>query len=183
MTVRQKLTESEMTLAVIIGGGLFLIILGLLRGAVIAGSPDANNFLDSALIGLGSAAMVLGFIAWLIVVRPWKNFDDWSKPLYTGHHDDHAAHAPDQAATHGQEVATAEGAEQPDNLAAISGINTRIIRVLNIAGIYTFEQLAARRPADIERIVRDAGLRVPGGAARWVEQAKALAANKNVKHA
>lgn len=182
MIVRPKLTETETTMAVVIGGGLFLIILGLIRGALLAGSADASNAVDSGLIGLGILAMVLGFAAWLLVVRPWKNFDDWSKPLYTGH-DDHAAHDDHQAATHGQGIAQAEGAEQPDNLATISGINDRIIRVLNIAGIYTFEQLGARRPAEVERIVRDAGLRVPGGAARWIEQAKALADNKNVKHA
>src|SRR5258707_6520973 len=162
-----------MTVAAIIGGGLLLIILGLVRAALLAGTPDAFNFIDSLLLGLGSGLMVLGFVVWLMLVQPWKNFDDWSKPLYTGH-EDHAAHDEHQAATHGQEIAVAEGAEQPDNLAVISGINDRILRVLHIAGIYNFEQLAARRPAEIERIVRDAGLRVPGGAARWIEQAKAL---------
>src|SRR5712692_8331688 len=97
VTVRQKLTESETTVAVIIGGGLFLIILGLLRAAVQAGISDANTFLNSLLIGGGALAMVIGLVAWLMLVQPWKNFDDWSKPLYTGH-EDHAAHDEHQAA-------------------------------------------------------------------------------------
>jgi len=181
VTVRQKLTESEMTVAAIIGGGLVLIILGFLLAAAQAGTPDFSATSLNILVVVGGVLVVFGFVIWLMLVQPWKNFDDWSKPLYTGH-EDHAAHDEHQTATHGQDIAVAEGAEQPDNLTVISGINDRVLRVLHIAGIYTFEQLGARRPAEIERIVRDAGLRVPGGAGKWVEQAKALAADKSVKH-
>src|SRR5207302_4823148 len=74
VTVRQKLTESEMTLAFIIGGGLILIILGFVLSAVQAGTPDFNASRLNVLMVVGGVLAVLGFVAWLMLVQPWKNF-------------------------------------------------------------------------------------------------------------
>ena len=173
MQVRQKLTETEVTLAFIIGGGLTLIILGFGLAAAQSGVPTFDPSRLNVMMIIGAVLFVIGTVAWLIIVHPWKNFDDWSVPLYTGH-DDHAAHATTHdAATHGEAIAIAKGAEHGDNLAIISGITPKIISTLNSVGIYTYAQLAARQPDELERILSDAGLRVHGKTAAWIEQAKA----------
>jgi predicted flap endonuclease-1-like 5' DNA nuclease len=171
--VRQKLTETEVTLAFIIGGGLTLIILGFTLAAAQAGVATFDPSRLNVMIAIGAILFIVGVAAWLIIVQPWKNFDDWSTPLYTGH-DDHHADVHD-AATHGEAIAIAAGAETPDNLTTISGITPKINSVLNAVGIYSYAQLAAHNPAEIERIVSDAGLRIKGKAANWVEQAKSAA--------
>jgi len=106
---------------------------------------------------------VVGTAAWLIIVHPSKNFDDWSTPLYTGH-TDHAAHD-----TAGHEEAHAES---PTDLTTIKGITPKISSTLNAVGIFTYDQLAARKPDELERILSDSGLRVHGKAAAWINQAK-----------
>jgi predicted flap endonuclease-1-like 5' DNA nuclease len=173
--VRQKLTETEVTLAFIIGGGMTLIILGFALAAAQAGVPTFDPSRLNVMMAIGATLFVVGVAAWLIIVQPWKNFDDWSTPQYTGH-DDHHADIHD-AATHGEAIAIAEGAETPDNLTTISGITPKINEVLNAVGIYTYAQLAAHNPDEIERIIRDAGLRMKGKATTWIEQAKAAASN------
>ena len=169
MTVRPKLTEVETTLAFIVGGGLALLILGFMLAALQAGDATFNTSRLNILMIIGGFLVVVGIITWIIMAQPWKKFDDWSTPLYTGHvHDAHH----EEAATHGQEIAEAKGAEQADNLTTISGITPKVLSILNTVGIYTYAQLAARRPEELERIVRDAGVRVSGSTANWVEQAK-----------
>src|SRR5687768_16905311 len=86
---RKKLTDTETTFAFIIGGGLILLMLGYGISAAQGGSVLSSTVLDIMMI-VGATLMVAGFIAWMLVVKPSKNFDDWSVPLYTGHH--HGAH-------------------------------------------------------------------------------------------
>jgi hypothetical protein len=169
VTVRQKLTDVELTLAFIVGGGLTLLILGFLLMALQAGNPRFDPTSLNVLMVVGGFLAVAGAIAWFVLTRPWKNFDDWSTPLYTGHDAHH-----DPAATHGQAIAEAKGAEHEDNLTTISGITPKILSVLNNVGIYTYAQLAARQPAELERVIRDSGVRIStGSAANWINQAKA----------
>ncbi len=177
MTVRQKLTETEVTLAFIIGGGLTLIILGFTLAAAQAGVATFDPSRLNVMMAIGAILFIVGVAAWLIIVQPWKNFDDWSTPLYTGHEDHADIH---DAATHGEAIAIAKGAEDADNLTTISGITPRVNNVLNTVGIYTYEQLAARQPAELERILSDAGLRVSGKSAKWIEQAKLAANNPTI---
>ena len=168
MFVRQKLTETEVTLAFIIGGGMTLIILGFALAAAQAGVPTFDPSRLNVMMAIGAVLFVVGVAAWLIIVQPWKNFDDWSVPLYTGH-DDHHADAHD-AETHG---------EAHDDLTTISGITPKISEVLNAVGITTYAQLASHKSDEIERIVRDAGLRMKGKATSWIEQAKASASKSH----
>ena len=170
MSFRRDLTETEVTLAFVMGGGLTLIIMAFLVAAIQSPSTNPSSVGPGLLIVLGTVFFIGGVFAWMVIAQPWQYFDDWSKPLYTGHvHDVH------EAATHGQAIAEVVGAEHPDNLTVIPGISEKAMRILNAIGIYTFEQLAARKPAEIERLMRDSGIRVRGKAAEWVAQAKLLA--------
>jgi len=82
--VRLRLSDSEKSFAYIIGGGIALVIIG----ALLSASRNSTAGLE-LLFFFGIAAIVIGTPAWMVVTQPWKNFDDWSKPLYVGHeHDD-----------------------------------------------------------------------------------------------
>ena len=61
-----------------------------------------------------------------------------------------------------------------DDLQRIEGIGPKVSRVLNEAGITTFEALARANPADVQKTLNDAGLRMmnPEG---WIEQASLAA--------
>jgi predicted flap endonuclease-1-like 5' DNA nuclease len=277
VTVRQRLTETQSTFAFAIGGGLTLLIIAYLLAAA------RGTALDQLLTIVGLLLVVAGSIGWFFFTRPWKDFDDWSTPLYTGHdhahdhahehaestHDAHGAEVehgdvmesgvPAASVTHGGEtvpgaattaqviapVATtsaeptvadptlsevgaetagpaetfaatpapeapipvaetpalvvpptivtveetlapnAEGTvkvyDAPENvsqdvhsseLLRITGIGPKIVAALNAAGIYTFSDMIARKPEELESIVRNAGVRMVGHADSWIEQAR-----------
>ncbi|MFN8421717.1 MAG: DUF4332 domain-containing protein [Anaerolineae bacterium] len=185
-----------------IGGGLLLIITVWLLSAAVS-NYDQIGGLFTSLILLGILLMIIGIGYWLAVNRPWRNFDDWSTPMYTGH--DHSHHAPvhaepevhiqADAAHYGEIVAaaehkpvvttqsvTAESAVvtegKPNDLTMLEGIGPKIAGALNAAGITTFAQLAEQSPATLEKIVRDAGVRMVGHAESWPQQAKLAAEGK-----
>ncbi len=70
----------------------------------------------------------------------------------------------------------APASKRADRLQDISGIGPKIEKLLNGQGISTFADLAALKPADIERLEKKLGF--PGRVARekWIGQAKSLAA-------
>ncbi len=147
VSVRQKLTEPEMIVAFVIGAGMTLILAAFGLAAAQNGTPSFDASRLNVILVIGGLLVLLGVFAWLMLVRPWKNFDDWSTPLYTGH------------------------------LTSIEGITAKVNAVLNGLGITTFAQLAARQPGEIERIVADSGIRASGKAATWIAQAKAASKN------
>lgn len=64
--------------------------------------------------------------------------------------------------------------ETPDDLKRIEGIGPKVEKVLNEAGITTFEALARANAADVKQTLNSAGLQMmnPEG---WIEQAKLAA--------
>ncbi len=62
----------------------------------------------------------------------------------------------------------------PDDLQRIEGIGPKVSRVLNEAGITTFEALSRANPAEVQKTLNDAGLQMmnPEG---WIEQASLAA--------
>lgn len=195
MSFRKKLTEAESTAAFVVGGGLTLFMIGFFMASARSAIPNLNNSgLDFVMI-FGALMFFSGIAGWLAITRPWKNFDDWSTPQYTGHahHDEHDMHAEPPAEGHATEahvshpapvaaapaIATASVApSSEDDLKVIEGIGPKIAAALNNVGIRTFADLAERDPNDVERIVRDAGVRMVGHAETWVEQAKLAASGK-----
>lgn len=93
MEVRKKLTEFESTMAILIGGGLTLIVMAFLLSA--AQGSRANEGFFNAMFLIGIGLLVVGTVIWFLGARAWTKRDDWSEPLYVGHehdhHDDHAA--------------------------------------------------------------------------------------------
>ena len=91
-------------------------------------------------------------------------------------HVEHAHVEPEPAAvTRASEpVAAVEAPPVPDDLKLIEGIGPKIASLLNLAGIFTFAQLAQTPVADLQAVLDKAGLRL-GDPATWPDQA-ALAA-------
>jgi len=80
VNVREKLTPTEQALAWVIGLGILLAIIALiLFGLDIVDNDD----ITISLLIVGLAIAILGIGAWLILVRPWTEFDDLKTPLYT----------------------------------------------------------------------------------------------------
>ncbi len=186
MSVRRKLTDLENWMALFIGGGLLLIMVSLLLGALSATYVQVTNLI----LSLGVILLVGGIAIWLSAVQPWKNFDDWSTPLFTGH--DHEAHEAHDVHQELAEPGVEEAGMEPvipttptvpapngvDDLKIIEGIGPKIALALKNAGILTFADLAARQPDDVEHIVRSAGVRMVGHTNSLIDQAKLAAAGQ-----
>jgi predicted flap endonuclease-1-like 5' DNA nuclease len=208
---RKKLTEAESTAAFVVGGGLTLFIIGFLLASARSALPNPTNTggrgsIDFVMV-VGALLFVAGVAGWLVITRPWKNFDDWSTPHYTGHphheehsdhdeHGEHTTHSETAAEGHAAVSHVARSAPIPsaasvakastatsgtDDLKVIEGIGPKIATALNGVGIRTFADLAERNPDDVERIVRDAGVRMVGHADTWIEQAKLASSGKTAE--
>jgi predicted flap endonuclease-1-like 5' DNA nuclease len=70
-----------------------------------------------------------------------------------------------------------EAAPSPDDLKRIEGIGPKIESVLNAAGILTFAQLAATDVEELERVVKEGGVRLAFPES-WSEQAALAAAGE-----
>ena len=61
----------------------------------------------------------------------------------------------------------------PDDLTQINGIGPKYAQILADAGVYTFRQLAAKNPEELQSIFRSVTGRTPGSIETWIEQAAA----------
>ena len=68
----------------------------------------------------------------------------------------------------------------PDDLERIEGIGPKFAAALQTAGITTFGQLSKSKPAKLEKILLEAGLRKPASLETWSEQAVLLAKGDEV---
>jgi predicted flap endonuclease-1-like 5' DNA nuclease len=82
MAARDQLNWEENLVALVGGGGLLLAITG---GALVGFGSDTNVARLLALAGI--ALVILSVALWLVLLQPWKKFDDLQTPHYTGHHD------------------------------------------------------------------------------------------------
>ena len=69
------------------GFGLVLILIAL-AVSVVVGEPAA--YLVSGAIAVGIVLLIIGIGGWLVVVQPWRHFDDINQPLDDGHGHGHA---------------------------------------------------------------------------------------------
>ncbi len=63
----------------------------------------------------------------------------------------------------------------PDNFERIEGIGPKFASALTDAGFKSFSQLSKAKPAKLEKILTEAGLRKPASLSTWAEQAALLA--------
>jgi len=182
-------------MAFVVGGGLTLFILGFFLSSAQSQLQGYDPARLNIMMIVGAMLLVAGIVGWLFLTQPWKNFDDWSTPLYTGHDEAHhgetlhEAEQEDVAKLGLVEIEAAPtppkgaaihpaGASGRDDLRQIEGIGPKIAATLKAVGIVTFADLASRQPEEVERIVRDAGVRMVGHADSWVEQARLAAEGK-----
>jgi hypothetical protein len=109
------------------------------------GSPDAS--LQWMLY------VALAFFALMVFVGWWVSRN--KKPEVEIQHETHGHH-------------------EPDDLVKLEGIGPKVAKVLNEAGITTFDGLAHASLVDIQKILKDSGLQMmnPEG---WIDQAKLAA--------
>lgn len=142
---------------------LFILMLSLSdlsRGVYSEGGP-VSNFVPTLQGWFALILMVV--VTAVLVLALLRNALMYEPPvLEHAHASDH-----DTAARHA-------AVEAGDNLEIIEGIGPKIAGVLQAAGIYTFAQLAASDPEQIEAILRQAGLRL-ADATTWPEQARLAA--------
>jgi predicted flap endonuclease-1-like 5' DNA nuclease len=90
---------------------------------------------------------------------------------------DHTAHVQEQTAAAEPEAKTPASAPttapEPDDLQRIEGVGPKISRVLNAAGITTFQQIAERDAEEIRQILAAAEVRA--NTSTWPEQAQLAA--------
>jgi ABC-type nickel/cobalt efflux system permease component RcnA len=76
------------------GFGLILIIVAL---AVSVVSGESAAYLVSLALVVGLVLMFIGIAGWMILVQPWRRFDDINQPLDDGHGHGSEPHADDHA--------------------------------------------------------------------------------------
>lgn len=81
MSVRQPLNVEENAVAAVAGLG---IILAMVSGILIGFGDESDAVNTLFVVGLG--LLGLGFVGWMVLLRPWENYDDLQTPLYKGHH-------------------------------------------------------------------------------------------------
>lgn len=105
MSVREPFNWEENLVAATTGLGLLLAIsAGLATGF---GSDDGD--LKQLLLFAGLGLIGVGMALWLVLLRPWEQFDDLETPYFTGHHHDEHDDAHDHAQ---HEVLAGGGAEE-----------------------------------------------------------------------
>lgn len=105
MSAHPPIKWEEKAIATVGGVGIFLAIIG---GALLSlGTAEKDT--ANLLIYVGFAGIAMAIVTWLIVLQPWKEFDDLKEGYFTGHHHDeheaHDEHAPDE---HSSEYAHVE---------------------------------------------------------------------------
>lgn len=88
MAARDQLNWEENVVAVIGGAGLLLAMAG---GIMVGFGSETDLAKLIALVGI--TLVVLALALWLVLLQPWKQFDDLKTPYYTGHDHDHDEHS------------------------------------------------------------------------------------------
>ncbi|NDJ85326.1 MAG: hypothetical protein GYB66_05535 [Chloroflexi bacterium] len=99
MAAREQLSWQETLVAAIAGSG---ILLGIVGGIVLGYGESSDVATLFAVAGIG--LVVIGTTLWMVMLQPWKQYDDLQTPYYTGHHHEHEA---EHVATHAADEAVA----------------------------------------------------------------------------
>lgn len=84
MAARDQLSWEENLVAAIGGLGITLAMLG---GLLMGFGEDGDLTTLFALVGV--MLVVIAISIWMVLLQPWKKFDDLKTAYYTGHHHDH----------------------------------------------------------------------------------------------
>ncbi len=197
MALHGQFKPEEYLVAAVGGVGLTAAIVGAAMSVMDVQTDNARIAVYAGLVVIAGAVAL-----WLVLLKPWLEFDDLKTPHFTGHHHDH--HDEHHEEGHGEGFATASPAEvaigaaqaaqashdaykaappepQPkdasaDDLTIIEGIGEKIAAALKSAGITSFAQVAAKTPAELEATVKGQHVDLVGDAKAWPRQAKLAAA-------
>jgi hypothetical protein len=84
VSARGKLTHEEIALAFLIGGGFTLMMIA--GGLGVAVGSEANPTTFGMLFLLGLIVFIAGVVIWMVMIKPWTQFDDINVPKDAGHH-------------------------------------------------------------------------------------------------
>ncbi len=190
-------SSEELVVAAIGGLGLLLVILaGMFSAFGSAEELFGLPFTSLALLGLVLVAVALAL--WMVLLRPWQQYDDLETPYFTGHHHDEP-HAPDHAEPRDEAVtypapatnipaddAAAEEADEEadeeavaqDDLTVIEGIGPKAQDALYAAKLTRYADVAEADEAALRAALDEAGLRGQG-VETWAKQARFIV-NKDV---
>ena len=145
----------------ILGIVLLAIVLGLVLGSRTAAQEDDNTMRSTTVTDAPVAIPQTGTV---VEKAPTRTTSDGGAQIYSTN-----------VETPG--VESSESVLNSHDLTMINGIGPGIQKVLNDAGIYTFDQLARSTPEDLRTIIRMSGLR-SDDPANWPEQARLAAEGK-----
>jgi predicted flap endonuclease-1-like 5' DNA nuclease len=129
-----------------------------------------NDQLDWGLI-------VLLFLPAVVFLLPLIWWALWGKSRAEAESEVEAASEGHPEPAHPPVTRVEEAAPSPDDLKRIEGIGPKIESVLNAAGILTFAQLVATDVEELERVVKEGGVRLAFPES-WSEQAALAAAGE-----
>jgi len=168
---QEKLSPTEQYLAYVIGGGVITAMVALFLTAL--GTVEDDRYTISLLI-VGLAVMIIGVVGWMVMLRPWEQFDDLKTPHYTGH-DEHAEAGSTVAQPAVSAPAMPPRSAGPDDLTLIEGIGPKSAAALAAAGITSFAQIARMTPEELEKVIKDHKVRLVGSTSTWPQQARLAA--------
>lgn len=201
MALHDPFKPEEYLVAAVGGLGLTAAMVGAAMSVMDVRPDDARIAVYAGLVIIAGAVAL-----WLVLLKPWLQFDDLTTPHFTGHHHDHDEEHHDEHHEEGlgEGLATASPAEvaigvaqaaqvahdthkappvapQPknastDDLTIIEGIGPKIAAALSSAGITSFAQVAAKTPAELADAVKAQNIDLVGDAKTWPRQAKLAAA-------
>lgn len=189
MALHDPFKPEEYLVAAVGGLGLTAAMVGAAMSVMDVRPDDARIAVYVGLVIIAGAVAL-----WLVLLKPWLQFDDLKTPHFTGHHHDHDEehHEEHHEEGLGEGLATASPAEviigaaqaaqvvhdthkappvapQPknantDDLTIIEGIGTKIAAALSAAGITSFAQVAAKTPAELADAVKAQNIDLVGDA-------------------
>lgn len=90
ITVEETSNETALMLLSMLGGvGIFAMVIALGVGVV---WENADSGLIGLIVMVGAALLAVSVGGWVIVTRPYENFDDITVGNYHGHHHDDDDH-------------------------------------------------------------------------------------------
>jgi predicted flap endonuclease-1-like 5' DNA nuclease len=160
---------------------LYLSVIVFLRALAEGGEgePSIPVYQLASLYWWGALLLIslVIFIAWLLISWQARYFDR-QLALAGSHADHHPSVEPQTAPIRAPEVSVPPTfpakSLTPDDLTLIEGIGPVISRLLQSKGIITFDALAQADPQDLDRILREANLRL-ANTRTWSEQARLAA--------
>jgi len=85
-----KQTSNPLSFGLALTAGIGVIVMILALGIGVLQGETADSHVIGFTLVAGFTLLVVGFIGWMVVMRPFEHFDDINVPKDTGGHGEHA---------------------------------------------------------------------------------------------